>query len=141
MIKFDDYERHISYCGSKTRKCEVCGHNVCFKDWDSHEFGGECAAFKEEDIRMQLERAKKEEEEKKRKAVEEKKRRELEKQRELELAKRKKDMAKQFEDNFNLDEVDNERGGASSIGIQDKLPRSNEIKGGQQRFGGSGAAR
>lgn len=42
IIKFEDYEKHIGYCGSKTYKCFVCNHNVCMKDKDGHEYGGEC---------------------------------------------------------------------------------------------------
>jgi hypothetical protein len=48
-VKFEDYERHINYCGSKTKKCPVCSHNVCLKDEDMHTLGGECQAFIEED--------------------------------------------------------------------------------------------
>ena len=54
----------------------------------------------------------------------------MEKQRELDRIKKKKDLERQFEDNFNLDEAENERGGTSSMGIQNKLPKSNEVKAG-----------
>lgn len=93
-----------------------------------HQFGGECQAFKEEDLRMQIEKEKKKQEEVKRREIEEKKRREAEKQRELELIKRKKEMERQFEDNFNVNEDENERGGVASRGIHDRIPKTNEVK-------------
>lgn len=63
-MKFEDYERHISYCGSKTKRCPICSHNVCLKDEDMHLMGGECQAFVEEDRRKrELEQEKKRREE------------------------------------------------------------------------------
>jgi len=65
VVKYEDFDKHTSYCGSKTKKCLLCGHNVCLKDEDMHNFGGECNMFREED-------KKKKELEIKRKAEEEK---------------------------------------------------------------------
>lgn len=48
-ISFNDFEKHVNFCGSKTKKCMECNRNVCLKDQDSHIYGGECAAYKEED--------------------------------------------------------------------------------------------
>lgn len=42
IIKFVEWDKHIGYCGSKTKRCDMCGHNVCNKDQDTHEYGGEC---------------------------------------------------------------------------------------------------
>lgn len=44
-IKYAEYEKHINYCGSKTKKCTTCARNVCNKDLDTHDYGGECKAF------------------------------------------------------------------------------------------------
>ena len=65
-IKFEDFEKHVNYCGSKTKKCLECGRNVCLKDEDSHQYGGECEAFKEDDLRLRIEEQKRVEVEKKR---------------------------------------------------------------------------
>ena len=46
-----EYEKHTTYCGGKTKKCMMCNRNVCNKDEDMHNFGGECNAFREEDKR------------------------------------------------------------------------------------------
>ena len=51
MVKFEEYEKHTSYCGSKTKRCPTCQHNVCLKDEDMHTFGGECQVFQTEDKR------------------------------------------------------------------------------------------
>jgi len=107
-IDFERFDQHINYCGSRTKKCDECGHNVCLKDLDGHKFGGECEAFKEDDIRKRLE-------EKKKKEQEEKKRQEDLKRYEA----KRKERERNFEDNFAMDELDNERGG----GISEKLPK------------------
>lgn len=51
MIKYVDNEKHLAYCGSKTKRCLLCGHNVCMKDEDMHNSGGECEAFRDDDKR------------------------------------------------------------------------------------------
>lgn len=93
------------------------------KDEDSHQFGGECEAFKEEDLRMRIEKAKREDEEKKRKEIESKRRVEQE-------SKKRQEMEQRFEDNFNMDEIDNERGNS----LHDKLPKTNNIKAGGKQL-------
>ncbi|CDW86603.1 UNKNOWN [Stylonychia lemnae] len=121
VIKYEDYERHVKYCGSKTKKCTECGRNICLKDEDSHQYGGECKAYKEEDLRMRIEEAKRQEEEKKRK--------EQEKIRQAQIQKQKE---KVYEDNFNMDDIDNERGGS----VNEKLPRTNQVKEGRTQLQG-----
>lgn len=69
---------------------------------------------------MRIERAKREEEEKKRKDIESKRRLEQE-------AKQRQEMEKRFEDNFNMDDIDNERGNS----LYDKLPKTNNVKAGK----------
>lgn len=73
MIDYENYDKHIGYCGSKTKKCDLCGRNVCLKDQDSHQFGGECEAFREDDLRAKIEEQKKKEMEEKRREEEKKK--------------------------------------------------------------------
>ncbi len=59
-MKNDEYSKHLAYCGSKTKKCPDCARNVMQKDQDSHSYGGECQAFKEEDkLTKELEEKKK----------------------------------------------------------------------------------
>jgi hypothetical protein len=65
-VKYQDYEKHIAYCGSKTKKCMECQRNVCLKDWDMHENGGECQAFREENRHRELEETRRKMEEAKR---------------------------------------------------------------------------
>ena len=76
-------------------------------------FGGECQAFKEDDIKKRLE-------EQKNKEIEERKR--LEERKKIEAIRQERE--RQFNDNFAIDELDFERGG----GISEKLPKSNDVK-------------
>jgi len=62
----------MNYCGSKTKKCLTCGKNVCLKDEDMHNFGGECERFRKEEI------SKKEKEERERKIKEQEERKRIE---------------------------------------------------------------
>ena len=73
-IEFEKYDQHVGYCGSRTKKCMQCNRNVCLKDEDSHQYGGECEAFREEDIAKRIEEQKRKEIEEKRKKEEEQRR-------------------------------------------------------------------
>jgi hypothetical protein len=66
VITFAEYERHTTYCGSKTKKCLLCNRNVCLKDEDMHNYGGECETFREEEkAKREADKAKMEAEERK----------------------------------------------------------------------------
>ena len=62
MVDFAKYNDHIYLCGSRTRKCMKCTHMILLRDWDSHEIGGECKAFIEEDKRKRIEEEKRKKE-------------------------------------------------------------------------------
>lgn len=78
-MKYEEYDRHIGYCGSKTKKCDICGRNVQNKDEDSHMYGGECEALREQDKLKKEQDEKRKIEEAKRKAEDDKRRHEEEK--------------------------------------------------------------
>lgn len=42
LCGFNEKDQHIEYCGSKTKKCEMCQQNVCNKDFDIHYSSGQC---------------------------------------------------------------------------------------------------
>jgi hypothetical protein len=65
-FKFTEFDSHVGYCGTKTKKCFECQRNVCHKDMDSHKTGGECQVYQDEDARKRKEQLQKEIEEEKR---------------------------------------------------------------------------
>lgn len=83
VIKFADFDQHTNYCGSKTKKCLLCNHNVMLRDEDMHNFGGECGTFIEAD--------------KRKKELEEKKKQDVIKKEQEKLAKAKAEKDKIFQ--------------------------------------------
>jgi hypothetical protein len=43
----EQFEKHIGYCGSKTRQCEECGSNVIQKELQYHFESGQCMIAQE----------------------------------------------------------------------------------------------
>ena len=76
MCSFQEFDSHVDFCGSKTKKCTECGSNVLAKEMDLHIVNGQCQRNKEvyltqtrsalekfqEEEKKELERKKKEHE-------------------------------------------------------------------------------
>ena len=43
----DKLSEHEGYCGSKTRKCNLCNQNITLREFEAHKVDGTCKFYQE----------------------------------------------------------------------------------------------